>query len=224
MPVLPFPGLIAGSGGLTLSDSDTVLWAQQAGFTGPDLSTAVAVSIAEDTARRIDATHRNSDGSTDYGLWQINDKAHPDLFTQYPQWWSATNAMMAHSIVQNGGGWNAWTTYKSGAYKQYLTRASQAVGTFAGSSAAGTAGDQQTGQVDTTNVLTSIGNSVSTIAGDVYKAAAWLASPHNWARIAFVALGGIILIGTVVKVSSQSQTVRSVASTAKKAGQDAFLL
>ena len=52
--------------------------AQTAGFTGPDLPIAVAVAQAESGGDPL-ATHVNADGSTDLGLWQINDRAHPDL-------------------------------------------------------------------------------------------------------------------------------------------------
>jgi hypothetical protein len=202
---LPFPGVPPGAS-LTLTDGQTAQWAQQAGFVGQDLVTAIAVSIAEDTSRRIDAVHVNGDGSRDYGPWQINDRAHADLFTQYPQWWTVYNADMAYSVWQHGGGWPAWSTYQSGAYQQYLARASTAVSTLTGqqATAPGSAPDGAPGQVSTTNSLTQIGNSVATIAGDVYRAAAWLADPHNWTRVALVVLGGIIVIGTVVKTTTKS--------------------
>jgi hypothetical protein len=68
-----------------------------------------------------------------YGLWQINgshdgvDGAAPAKGGPLPgsSWINsmfnpAANAKEAISISQNGTNWSAWSTYKNGAYKQYL--------------------------------------------------------------------------------------------------------
>ena len=56
------------------------------------------------------------------GFWQINLKAHPQysapsIFAQ------DVNASAAVAISSDGTDWSPWTTYTSGAYKQYLTGA-----------------------------------------------------------------------------------------------------
>lgn len=104
---------------MLLSDGQIAAYASAAGFTGNDLSIAVAVCLAE-SGGRTNATNHNSDGSTDYGLWQINS-VHADLLSQGS--WSdpADNARMAHAVWQSSG-WGAWTTYKSGAYFVYIVR------------------------------------------------------------------------------------------------------
>jgi hypothetical protein len=75
------------------------------------------------------ASHRNSDGSIDRGLWQINS-VHGSLSTFN----RLANARAAVSISSNGRNWNPWTTYKSGAYRAFL---SDAGGGGAGSSSRG---------------------------------------------------------------------------------------
>jgi surface antigen len=95
--------------------------ASQAGFSGGDLQIAVAIAFAEssfDTA----ATNSDNNGSKDYGLWQINSTHGYDsaLLLSSPQY----NANAAFRIyTQSGRNFTAWTTYNSGAYRQYLNLA-----------------------------------------------------------------------------------------------------
>ena len=85
-----------------------------AGFREGGLQLAVQVALAESGCNPA-ATHRNTNGSTDYGLWQVNGRAHP-------QWTPAqlldpqTNANAAWSISAAGRNWRPWTTYVTGAY------------------------------------------------------------------------------------------------------------
>jgi hypothetical protein len=60
--------------------------------------------------------------STDRGVWQINDKAHPDVTSaQAFSLDSATDA--AYTISSGFTSWGAWATYTSGAYKAHLSDA-----------------------------------------------------------------------------------------------------
>lgn len=93
------------------------------GFRGKDLVTAVAVMCAE-SARYTEAYHNNLDdeghvASTDWGLFQINDKWHPDF--EMPEGFNAIyNARYARKMWKDSGGFNPWAAYNSGAYKQFL--------------------------------------------------------------------------------------------------------
>lgn len=53
--------------------------AAAAGFSPEQLAVAVAIVGAE-SGYDPTATHLNNDGSTDYGMWQVNS-VHPDLLT-----------------------------------------------------------------------------------------------------------------------------------------------
>lgn len=63
----------------------------------------------------------NPDGSTDYGLMQINS-VHADMVggdleaLRDP----ATNIKIAYSLSHNGTDWTAWSTYNNGAYRKWL--------------------------------------------------------------------------------------------------------
>lgn len=178
MPILPDQNPSPG----TLTPGQIANWAQQAGFSGPDLTTAIAVALAE-SGGNTDAVNHNSNGSTDYGVWQINS-VHADLFNKYPQWWSVENADMAYEIYKAAGNkFTPWTTYTSGAYQKFMTQAAQAAGNP--SPAAGGGPDQ------TTTV-----NPISQLADGVGGLISWLSTPSNWIRILEV-IGGatLVLIG-----------------------------
>lgn len=101
---------------------DAVDAAYKAGFRGEALVTIVAIAGAE-SGWRPDAV---GDSGWSHGLWQVYTKAHP----QYPAARlkdPAYNAAAAWEISGGGGNFRPWSVYKSGAYKQYLPQARQAV-------------------------------------------------------------------------------------------------
>ena len=78
----------------------------QAGFV-----TVLTKENGTEAVDRVGAT--NSDGSTDFGCFQINDRWHPDYFSQ-GDWrdpvWAAQYALKIYEGRQasNGNGWSAW--------------------------------------------------------------------------------------------------------------------
>jgi hypothetical protein len=79
-----------------------------------------AVALAE-SGGRVGAEHENSDGSIDYGLWQINSvhsQYDPNRLLTDPLY----NARAAVAVYRSSGP-DAWTTYTSGAYRSELERA-----------------------------------------------------------------------------------------------------
>jgi len=99
--------------------------AARAGFTGHDLLVAVAVAGAE-SGWNPNATHLNDDGSTDFGMWQINS-VHAELLASGDWQDPYSNGLMAYQVWK-GSGWGAWTTYTSGAYLTRITAAMAALG------------------------------------------------------------------------------------------------
>ena len=92
------------------------------GGTRPPCAWAVAIAIAE-SGGDCKATHNNG-GSIDRGLWQINDVWHPEVSDDCA-YDCACNAKSAVAISNGGSDWSPWSTYKSGAYKQYLSYGQQ---------------------------------------------------------------------------------------------------
>jgi hypothetical protein len=125
----------------TLSDQEIAQLAANAGWTGQDLETAVAVAIAESngiTDRLGDLRIQSEVYGPSVGLWQIRtvNPGHGNRFDQAHRNHEAnldpaTNAANAYAIHQNprGRGWREWGAYTDGNYRQYLDRARQAVGT-----------------------------------------------------------------------------------------------
>ena len=103
--------------GRKLAISGALAACRAAGWYGQDLVTAVAVMTAE-SARYVKAWHLNDDGSTDRGLFQINDHAHPDL-SDADAYKAAPNVKYAHRLSIHQG-FRPWAAYDSGAYAQYV--------------------------------------------------------------------------------------------------------
>lgn len=109
--------------------------AANAGWSGNDLATAVAIALAESGGGNPNAYNSepqdvpgnfgrtsSGDGKGSYGLWQIYLAAHPEFAGANlldPQ----TNANAAYAIYAIAGGFHPWSTYTSGEYGMYETPA-----------------------------------------------------------------------------------------------------
>jgi hypothetical protein len=113
-----------------LTASQIAAYASDAGFSGDNLVTAVAVALAESSGN----PNASGDNGTSYGLWQIHYTVHPEVLSgDDPSvlFDPARNAAAAMTVFQEQG-WNAWSTYgtapgHNNAYTKYLDDASQAV-------------------------------------------------------------------------------------------------
>lgn len=131
--------------GSKLSVEQLIKVAQQAGFSGDALVTAVAVAMAE-SGGNIKAHNTNSGtGDNSYSLWQINMlggmgpsrrkqfglKSNDDLFNP------VTNAKAAYALSGGGKSFKPWTTYTKGVYKKYVPQVRAALGGAAGATIPG---------------------------------------------------------------------------------------
>lgn len=105
--------------------------AQQAGFPASSMVTAVAIALAESSCDP-NKTNKNGssgdcpNGSTDRGLWQINDCYHPEV-NEACAFDAACNAKAALAISSGGTNWSPWAAYNNGAYKHHIDEAQAAV-------------------------------------------------------------------------------------------------
>jgi len=94
------------------------LWTRNGG-NGGTADLAAAIAQAESSGRTA-VTSSNPDGGTNVGLWQLDTKGvgagHTVAQLQDP----ATNARVTIMATANGTNWNAWETWHTGAYKQFL--------------------------------------------------------------------------------------------------------
>lgn len=157
----------------TLSDSQIAGYAAGAGFTPAQIPTMVAIALAESSGN-TDAVHHNMNGTTDEGIWQINSvhKFTGNLFDP------KVNAAAARTVF-NQQGFQAWSTYNSGAYTRYLGRAKSA----AGSSGAAPTTNGVSGSSD-------LGNSVSNATNG-----------KTWLRMGEFSLGAILVIFAILRVT-----------------------
>jgi len=95
------------------------LWRRAGGPVSKE-SIAAAVALAE-SGGDPSISNRNRDGSIDRGLWQINS-VHGAMSTFNP----LANAKAAVKISSAGRNWNPWTVFRTGAYKKFLGKASDA--------------------------------------------------------------------------------------------------
>lgn len=91
------------------------------------LAISIAIAMAE-SGGKVSATHKNIDGSTDLGLWQINNRAHPNYDANKLISIASYNAGAMFAISAAGTNWGPWTTFTTGMYKQFLSQATIAAG------------------------------------------------------------------------------------------------
>lgn len=89
------------------------IW-MQAGGVGGAAPIAAAIAMAE-SGGNTTATNQDSNGTVDRGLWQINS-----VHGTQSSYDVMGNARAAVAISNNGTNWSPWTTYTSGAYRQFL--------------------------------------------------------------------------------------------------------
>jgi len=89
------------------------IWLQAGGQPGA-APIAAAIAMAESGGNST-ATHADSNGSVDRGLWQINS-----VHGAQSSYDVMTNARAAVSISNNGQNWTPWTTFNSGAYRNFI--------------------------------------------------------------------------------------------------------
>lgn len=172
----------------TLSDRQIAGAASAAGFRGKSLVTAVAVALAE-SGGNPQATNRNTNGSGDYGLWQINS-VHADLLRSGT--WSDPydNARMAFRVYSDAGQkFSPWVAYTTGRHLAYVGRARVAAGNPSDDGARGAASPM--GSPSAVNV------------------GAWdtITTGNTWIRVAMFMAGGVLLAWALLSLTSADNTL-----------------
>jgi hypothetical protein len=126
------PGVlpVTPTGGTPLTLAELRALAASVGFPDPELAAAVAMAeshvfgsvpaVANPHASNI-VTHPKLGNLPErsFGLWQVNTLAHPE-FSETMLLDAAYNAHAALLISKSGTDWTPWSTFKNGAYKQYM--------------------------------------------------------------------------------------------------------
>lgn len=168
----------------TLTDAQIAGYAKGAGFPAGEIANAVAVALAE-SGGRTDANHRNSNGTMDYGLWQINS-IHGSILASGDKFNPADNARMAYQIWKDAGGkWRPWYTFTSGRYRAYVPRGTVASGAPAIGGSGGGAGG-----TDLSASFPSLNNPFES-----------LLQGGLWVRLGTFLLGGLLLLIGFIRIS-----------------------
>jgi Lysozyme like domain len=185
------------------------------------------VAFAE-SGGRPEAVNRNTNGSTDHGLWQINT-IHGSLLNQGNRNNPADNAKMAYTVWQRAGGkWTPWATYNSQKYRAFLPQATLAAGnptlpttttqptpqTPAGTGATPVGGaTEPTGTVDpaaaqSAGILDTLG-SLAKSFGAIPKIIGTLLSGGLWLRVGAFIAGGILIMFSIVRLSGAENAIKA---------------
>jgi hypothetical protein len=192
------------------SATDVARAALDAGFTSEQALTAVQIAYHE-SGFSASATNRNTNGSIDYGLWQINSvHAFPELGNQ--QWKDPkVNARLAKQVYDKQG-WNAWSVYKTGKYQtnsQINDLAERAVRKAA--SERGVSEQQDTTPWDqATGAVSDAVEGAAQIAETPIRALQFLMRPDTWVRVSQIIGGGALIIGGVIIAASQTDAAKAV--------------
>lgn len=147
-----------------------------------------AIAMAESGGNST-ATNHNTNGTTDFGLWQINSVNGGSTALFDP----AANAKEALKIY-NSQGLKAWTTYNTGAYKQFYNSSIVASSLPQGGTDTSASLTSASGIL---GGLLSFPTQITTFfsdANDFVKAIMWLAQPSSWIRIGAFIIGVALLL------------------------------
>lgn len=198
-----------------LSQDQLYALARQAGLSDSRALTAAAIAVAESGGNT--QSHNATPPDDSYGLWQINMlgslgparralyglKANSDLFDP------ATNARVMSAISKQGQNFSPWTTYTSGAYKQYLGLVKNRTPDAAGGGG---------GLVDDAKSLATLGYRASDA---LVRTGKWVTTEKNWLRVGEVIIGGTAILLGLVAVIRSSEAGRAGLAGAKKAAKTA---
>lgn len=120
---------------------DLMALLKKAGFRGQGLKMAYAIVMAESGGNAKAHNPNAGTGDNSYGLFQINmlGAMGPERRRQYGLSSNSdlfdplTNARVAFKMSNGGSNWSPWSTYKTGAYKQYYGGSGQSISNTSGS-------------------------------------------------------------------------------------------
>lgn len=205
-------------------------YALAAGFPPNEIATATAVALAE-SGGDTGATNHNTNGSYDYGLWQINT-VHGALLNQGDKFNPLDNARMALTVFNGAGGkWTPWSVYKSGVYRAQLLKGTAGAakpempgGTWNPPlvSPEGEPLTDPSGQVippsspldGVASSLGSVVTSLQTMTNTLTTTITTLLSGGFWLRIGAFIVGSLLIAVSLIKITGAEKVVATAAKVA----------
>lgn len=201
------PGVDPGDA-TRLTDIQIAQLAVNAGIPqGNSLATAVAIALAESAGDYANINTKNPDGSTDYGLWQINT-INNNLMPGANRLDPNVNAQLMAQLSSGGTNWSPWVAYNTGAYLAFLPKVT-----------ADLAG--QTFTPGTSVVPNTLGGGAGVAAtqaglsfGSLGKLTSFLTSSTAWMRIGKTVVGMALVILCTAMILKDTRAGKAVESTA----------
>lgn len=181
-----------------IPDAAIAVAARKAGFSKKETAKAVAVALGE-SGGRSDAIHHESNGSTSYGLWQINT-VHEDLLSSGSWQNPLDNARMAFAVwSRNGNSWRPWGAYNNNSYLLFVPRGITAAAIAETSSA-----------IPDIPVIPDVPG-----VSEVKAFFNFITDKHNWQRLGYIIIGGGLLLIVLVALLKNSGVTETAVDTGK---------
>lgn len=170
-----------------------------------DVNVMGAIAMAESGGNPTVTDNVNTDGSHDRGLWQINSRWWPGLWEKYNLYDPTSNAKAAAEVYAKQG-YDGWSTYKSGRYKEFMPDRGLTAELKKPFDAAGEVGS---------NMGNVIGKATNAVTQSLMKVT--LAGGAIAVALVFIILGTVILMRSPAsKVVKSSNPIGKTARVAKK--------
>lgn len=187
-----------------LTDAQIAGAAKAAGFSGSALAKAVAIALAESSGNP--RAHNAVPPDNSYGLWQINmlgsmgpaRRKQFGLSSNTQLFDPVTNAKAAYAISSKGSNFRSWSTYTSGAYLRYMSRANKAAGNP--NSSGLDSGVSQAGFLDSVNPIP-----------EIVEFFEFISDPKTWLRLGMLVSGGALIILALAQISGATGKLQQAA-------------
>lgn len=189
---------------------------------------AVAVALAESGGDPTRHNQNPATGDDSYGLWQINMRGDlgPERRQRYGLTSNAqllnpvTNADVAHRLSGGGADWSPWSTFRNGTHLEFMDEARAGFENpdpnIPGVPKVGWGIDQAIDRIGGVipDPLANVGEAAADAVEIVADAARWLGDRSNWARVAFVVMGGVVAALALAIIARP--VITDAAATAEK--------
>ena len=178
----------------------------KAGWPAETISLGIAIAMAESGGDPAIKGGPNSNGTYDYGLFQINQIHNPTA-----QNWAdpVVNAGMALKIYRDAGNkWLPWSTYKNRSHQKFMGEASKTAGDMNRAGEFGEAWkNAPAANTDLISSLASADNPMFQLAGALVNASLWRSVLVVLIAVVMVITGIVVVlrrpIGDAVSVASK---------------------
>lgn len=177
--------------------------AMETGLSGRDAVVATAIAAAESGLDNSAVGGPNSNGTRDWGGWQINDVHKGSGFDPAQGVRDlAYNAKWMHRISNGGKDWTPWSAYNNGRYARFLPNAVAAVTSLGAQLPAGEIVDNVTDAVGDAakDAASAVTSPLEAIGGFVGA----LSDPHTWQRVGLIAGGTLAVVLAFVAIGKDT--------------------